>query len=423
MPENPTSIFQLDEFKEYAGAWSARQTNLAYRKAYYTGEVYASIRDRFMALGQLSAMLGPRLYRGTKALFLPLQRAVHVDAGIIPGGWQLAPEQAEVYGPAMRQILAWSDWAVDGVLYVHYGAMCGLAGLKVADVRQAGRVLIKPLDPMGFMLSHASQYDPTPAIAFVVEERRDLSGKPYEYAEVITAEAIRTFRAGAPYGYDGRPAEYQNAQGQIPIVEIKHINSGHVLGESTAQAAFPLLDEVNELASYLADIIKKHSEAQWAIAGAEPSDLVKSGDNVWFMPKDATAQALVAGIDIKGVLEFINTIRSEVHGALPELAFDDIRNKTQIATATLEIQLMELVLKIKRARPNYDHGLADALRLAGRAAGGMGLRELAALDDEALSFDASRDILPIDKLTAMQIEQAALSLEQQRALVAPGEGN
>lgn len=413
------SLFDLDEFRPYAAQWAARQTELAHRRAYYDGTIYANVRDRFAALGKLSTTLGPRVYRGTKALFLMLARAVDVDAGIIPGGWTFADTAPPAWNAAAQTVFAWSDWATDGVLYVHYGAQYGVTGLKVADLRDRGRVRISPLDPCTFLLIRSGQYDPSPRMAIIIETRMDGDGDDYEYAEVITAETIRTFVDGEPAGVEGRAAEYPNLMGVVPVIERHHMLTGEPFGEATAQRVFPLLDEVNELASYLADIIKKHAEAQWLIRGADASDLVKSGDNVWFIPDPAgDAKAIVAAIDIPGVLAFIQAIRNEVQDGLPELAFAELKSKTQIATATLEIQLMELVLKVKRCRPNYDHGLADALRIAGRAAATMDLSELSeltALDDEALAFDAERPILPLDKETQLRLKK----LEQDLARTAP----
>ncbi len=198
------SIFELDEFKGYAAQWEARQQELAHRKAYYDGTIYKNVRDAFLALGKLSAMLGPRLYRGTKALFLMLSRAVDVDAGIVPGGWKLKEDAPKSWETAIKQVLAWSDWATDGVLYVHYGAEYGVTGLKVADLREQGRVVIKPLNPCCFMLVRNGQYDPTPRLAFVIEERTNDAGEKYEYAEVIEPARVRTFVDGEPMGVDGR---------------------------------------------------------------------------------------------------------------------------------------------------------------------------------------------------------------------------
>ncbi len=414
MTETIKSIFDTPEFKPYAARWKSRLTELTRRRNYYDGSIYTDYRQRLGNAG----WLWPKLYKGIKALYLPLSRAVDVDAGIVPGGWTLADDAPIAWQPAIKQVFDWSDWVRDGVLYIHYGSQYGVTGLKVSDLRDAKRVQVKPIKPTSFMMidpADTGDYDRTPTISFIVEDRIDEAGEKYEYAEVITASDVRTFRDGQPWPFGGREANYVNELGFVPLVEAEHIKTGEAYGESTYQKVIPLLDEVNELASYLADIVKKNAEPQWVVFGAEASDLLRSGDNVWFVPGDGRVEALLPKIDVAGVLEFVREIRDQVTGGLPELAFDELKAKTQIATATLELQLMELVLKIKRCRPNYDHGLADALRMAGRAGASMGLRELARLDDEALAFDEERPVLPLDAETAIRLEMQALALERERA--------
>ncbi|HEX9925301.1 MAG TPA: hypothetical protein VGD99_21775 [Anaerolineae bacterium] len=409
------SIFDTDEFKPFKGRWQARLKELDRRRKYYDGSIYKAVREQV-------GWLWPRLYKGIKPLYLPLARAVDVDAGIVPGGWALPDGSTEqpfnaAWQPAINRVLDWSDWDRDGVLYVHFGAQYGVSGLKISDLRDAGRVIVRPVKPTCFLLIEAGDYDDTPQVGIYVEIRLDAAGKEYEYAEVVTVEAVRTFKDGLAQEFGGRQPEYKNELLFVPFVEIEHIKTGEMWGESTYQKAIPLLDEVNQLASYLADIIGKNAEPQWAVVGAEPSDLVKSGDNIWFLPTGADVKAVLPSVDIPGILDFVREIRDQVHGALPEMAFDELRKKDQIATATLELQLLELVLKVRRCRPNYDHGLADALRMAGRAARTMtGLAELGVLDDEALAFDKERPVLPLDPETAMQLELQALALERERSM-------
>lgn len=81
---------------------------------------------------------------------------------MIPGGWALRADgrpsttaQDAPVSPiagALKQINTWSKWQTRGVLYVHYGALYGTAGLKVSDVRGAQRVEVNALDPRTFML-------------------------------------------------------------------------------------------------------------------------------------------------------------------------------------------------------------------------------------------------------------------------------
>lgn len=383
------SLFDRDEFKPFKAQWDRRQSELARRHDYYTGEVYNRHKYRF------GWWLGQRLYRGIRPLFLPFARAVDVDAGIIPGGWAFKQEAPDAWRTARKQLFAWSEWATQGVLYVHYGAIFGVSGLKVADLRDEKKVVIAPVDPRTFTLVRAGGYSQAPVMAITLEQREGADGTPYEYAEVITAQEIMTFRNGQPEGYEGRPERYPNALGAVPIIEVRHIETGTALGECTFQKAMMILDELNELGSYLADIIKKHAEPQNVVTGAAKSEL-KKGDNVWFLPEGAKVDSLIAEIDIAGVQGFLTQLSDNVHEALPESAFDELKSKAEIATATLELQLQELVLKVKRARPNYDSGLIKALRLAGKAAADMGLSDVAPLDDEMLELDNERPVLRAD---------------------------
>jgi len=403
------SIFELPEFKPYERAWNIRIKTLTTRAKYYDGSIYDD------AINGLS-WLAPRIGQSIEPLYLPLGSAVDVDAGIIPGGWKLPDEDARAKGwqNAIDTVFDWSNWDTDGVLFVHYGAQYGVSGLRVADLRDVGRVIVQPIDPTLFMTIGMRAYDNTPDMSIMIERREDTDGKTFEYAEVITPSSIRTFKDGMPHGFDGRDPEYTNELKFVPFVEIRHIETGKPFGECTFQKAIRLLDSVNRMASDLKKIIDKNSDPQWAIMGAEPSELNHSSDNAWFLPADAKVQILVPQIDIEGVLAFIKEIAINVKKALPEKSFDDLREKDQIATATLELQLMELVLKVKRCRPNYDKGLKLALQMAGKAAKTMNLPEIAVLDDEELRFDDERPILPVDEEGQIKLEIARLELEQLR---------
>lgn len=420
------SIFGLDEFKPLENQWLARSHELARRASYYDGSIYSKQRDRLMGMGR---RVPDRFYRGIKPLYLPLARAVDVDTGIVPGAWAWPSEEDLPDGVSLAQLMAWkagrkllfdmSHWQRRGVLYVHNGAVFGVSGLRVANVRTRQEIQLCPCSPQNFMLVEADEYDSTPVMAIWIEHRT-VAGAIVEYAEVIEPGRVRTFLDGMPKGVAGRLPEYPNELGFVPFVEVAHMETGAVLGESTFQKTIPLLDEVNELASYLADVIRKHTDPQWIATGVEPVELHR-GDNTWFLPAGASADTVTPDLDIDGVLAFLQEIRRNVEGSLPELAFDELKAKDQIATATLELQLMELVLKIKRVRPNYDQGLIDAMRMAGMAAREMGLPEIALLDDDDLTLNEDRPVLPVSRLDEIAVEEAELALKVQEQL-SGGEG-
>lgn len=390
------SIFDLDEFAPYRDDWDARQFEFNRRESYFDGSIYNSVY-------LLAGVLPVPLLRPIKGLFLPVARAVNVDAGIIPNRWMLAPRAAR-FATALKTLLAWSQWQRDGVLFVHYGALYGNSGLRISDLRAEARVIVKPISPRCFMLVGASLYDSTPRLALVVESHRDSDGSEFEYAEVTTPEDIRTFKNGKLFGFGGRPHTYPNALHFVNFVEVQHIANGKAIGDCAFVRAMPLLDSLNEMATGLGGVIAEAVEPQAVVIGSEDTVLERSSGKIWYLPeKDMDAKFLVPNVDIHGAIEFMDRLINQVEKSMPELAFDELTSKNQIATASIELQLLELVLLIQRARPNYDGGLALALRLAGRAAKDMGVSDIAILDSEELAFDEERPVLPFTTTQQAQL--------------------
>ena len=412
-----SSIFDLREFKPLREKWDARQKELSARGGYYDGSIYKKALDGLW-------FLGPKANGAVRPLFLPFARAVDVDAGVIPGGWEFPKEEArsDVWSKARDALFDASQWDTNGVLFVHYGAKYGVSGLRVSD--SGGRVMVSPVDPTRFMLIYGDFYSPSPTMALWIENRVDEDGKKYEYAEVITPKAISTFKNGEPFSFAaGVETTYDNPQGVIPIVECVHINDGTELGECTYQKAIVLLDEVNGMATRLSENIKKNDEAQTVITGAEPTDLQRGSDWAWFLPNGATAEFLVPRIDIPGVLEFIKEIKQGVHDALPELSFDEIKKAGQIATQTIELQLMEFVIKVQLTRPNYDRALVEAMKLAGAAAARLNISAISPLNDPELILDKKRPVLPVMPKDAIDLQMAQIELDNMRNASGAQEGS
>ena len=406
------TIFALPEYKQFRSAWDARRTELKRRRRYYDGTMYSELTD---ALGWLA----PRLGKEIKPLFLPLARAVDVDAGIIPGGWTLGDEEisetvVQSWTEAQAFLFKASGWQTRGVLYVHYGAQYGVVGLRTVLSKQNDVVKLGTVDPLRFMLIYEGgtplDREDLPVMSISAKTLK-VDGKRVEFAEVITRDLIRTYLGGVPWASDGE-VEWQNELEEVPYIEVRHIETGDMLGESTYAKAMPLLDEVNHHATALSKIIKDHAEPQWAVIGAAATDLSHSGDNIWFIPEGGDVRIILPQVDIPGMLEFIREIKDGVKEALPELSFDELRTQKQIAAETLSIQLIELVLKIQRTRPNYDQGLVQAMQMCGRAGKIAGISEIVPLDDPDLAMDENREILPLDPLTRINIEMQELALER-----------
>lgn len=402
------SLFDLDEFKDLKESFAARRSRFRdywrYFKAEYNGgnSVFASAPSNY---------LNNLFQASIKPIFTPLARAVRIDAALIPGEWKLDKNNAQ-HEAALARLFRMSKWDTEGDLWVKFAAAMGESAIRIVDDRLAQTVRLMPMRPDTYITRSFSFYDQTPRQLISIYEQQE-GGKDVEYAEVIDAATVRTFRNGEPYAMNpAYGAEYANALGFVPVVVCLHDN-GEGQGEATFDDVLTALDQVNQQATYMAQIIERHFEPQWAAFGAEPGDLEKSGDSVWFFPEGSDIKAILAQVDFEGLLAFIKEIKTEMKESLPELAFAKLVGVERVAAATIELQMAEAVFKIRSMRKAHDQALAEAVMLAGRAATGMG-NELAGLDDPMLAFDKNRPVITIDALTRLQIEQQRESTELAR---------
>lgn len=413
MASKINSVFDQDEFKPYRARYETRRERALRRRRYYDGTIYDDGAFK----------LAHKLYAQTKSLFALLARAVDLDVAFVPGmmdPWALADGTPQAIIDAQQLLYEWSSWDTEGEEWLEDGATCGEAAIKIVPDLDMGVVRLQRLRPeiAYYTDTHwqAAAGMAQPLLLIVDPESVADDGRLYEYAEAITPGEVRTYRNGEPWGYHDNPDRYPNPLGFVPVVWSKNDSESR----PTFAKAQPQLNSVNELASYLADIIGRHAEPQWAAKGVEEGELEKSGDNVWFLPAGAEVSAILATVDIEGTLAFINAVKDETKANLPELAFDDLRAKDQIATETLKVQLIELVAKIWKMRRRYDAALVDAHVMAATAAAASGIGDLSALLTPH-AFDYKRDVLPVSRLEQIRLEEAELGLELQRQAMG-GEG-
>lgn len=398
-----TSIFDIDEFSHLADAYAARK-NRAFRFwQYYKAEIYLS------SASGLTAAINQRISDSILPLFTPLARAVDLDVALIPGGWQLDDESADLQEP-VDLIFRQSRWPIEGSLFVKFFCAMGISGLYVvaSDITDADTFILQSLRPDEFIIEPAGPFDHVPAMAILIE-LSVVDDEGMEKATVIEPDQIRIFENGERLSTDNNPL------GFVPVVECIN-DPGDGRGEPVFENAVKPLDQVNLQATHLANIIQKHVEPQWAAIGAEPGDLEKSGDVVWFFPEGSDVKAVLASVDFDGVLDFIKEMKLEVKESLPELGLSKLVGIERVAAATIELQMAEAVFKIRHLRQAIDLCVADALRLAGRAMTALNLQTpIAGLDTKELAFDADRPVLSLDALTRLQIEQAQINTSLQRS--------
>lgn len=411
MADASKSVFELPEFKHYQNRFQERAIRFGRYRLYYSGKIYDDHAFK----------LAHKLYAQTKALLSFLARAVDLDVALVPGvmkPWELAEGTPEKVVAAQSALYEASSWDTEGDSWLEDGATCGEGMLKIVPDEATRQIRMQRLRPELCLLTKHFDAESQQAVdlALIVDRSMtDHEGEQFEYAEAITPTEIRTYRNGAPHGFHGNPDRYPNPLGFVPVVLTKNDADCR----PTFAKALPQVDSVNELASYLGDIIGRHIEPQWFAAGVDPSDFTKDGGNVWIAPPpDAKIQALVADIDIEGTLHFVQELKEETKSNLPELAFDDLRAKDQIAAETLEIQLIELDAKIWKMRRRYDAGMVDAHMMAAMASVTYGFGDLAVLLAPH-GFDWKRPVRPFSEFEQIRMEEARLNLELLRSATSP----
>jgi len=408
MAENISSIFDLPEFKPYHDVFRARANRFGTYWKYYKAEVYKGESYKTV-VGQA---VGQRIANMVRPLFTPLARAVNLDVALIPGEWQLN-EWTRPHKAVIDTLFEQSKWDVQGDLFVKFVVSMGEAALYVVDDRENKTVMWQVLRPDSYLPIYRSAFDPTlRKLILFTEAPLEGDGDMAEVAFVLEPDKVRTFHGGELTPFMGRPVEYANPLGFVPAVVCQN-DPGDGMGEPTFDDAIASLDQVNLQATYLANIIQKHAEPQWATFGAEPGDLEKSGDKVWFFPEGSDVKAVLAQVDFEGVLKFIQEVKEEVKESLPELAIAKLVGVQRVAAATIELQLAEAVFKIRRLRKPIDMALAEALRMTGKIATDMGNSEVGVLDVVGLGMDKKRPVITLDALTRTQIQQAEMSQELQ----------
>lgn len=407
------SVFDLDQYKPLQGIFQTRQTRF--------GRFWKCYKARATdAMGEFTSPEGnytsTTIANAVRPLFTPLARTVEIDVALIPGGWKLDPE-AMSHKPAMKQIFLWSRWATEGDIFVRYAVSMGEAGLWVRDDRPNNKIILQAVRPENFVADYAQPWDETPRLVLFVSKTQGDGDDEIEEATAVTANRIITY-------LDGEQLEdRENTLGFVPLVVCK-MDVGDGLGEPTFADSLTALDQVNRQASYMSSIIQKHAEPQWAVFGADPTDLTKDGTSVWYFPEGSDVKAILASVDFPGLLAFIQEIKTEMKEGLPELAFAKLVGVERVAAATIELQMAESVFKVRRLRKITDEAVACGMRIAGRVAASMGLAELAGLNDPLFQFDEERAVVAVDAMTRLQIEQAGnsaqvgkLALERERTLM------
>jgi len=371
----------------------------------------------------------PGAYAKLRAVFNQITKIVDVDARFAMGERLQVHTEPPVEG-AINRLWEMSDFQQDKYLLARYGACCGDAFLKVVDNRPwelnpdpdpQVPVLLNVLPPDAV----APRYDP--------HDRRRMLACKIEYVhgrevhkEVITRDEILIYDPRDPE----RVAErYANPLGFIPIVHIRNLDIGEEFGLCSFHNLLPTVDALNELASFMFDMVRVYADPVIIGRGMERGSLRKQTVDeagrpvatVWWVPNpDGSFEFLEWSGNLPDVLAFLDRIQAAIERNTPELTLSGLRERQDLSGYSLSLHLVELVRKINEMRGNYFTAVEQANRMALRI---LELQGHGDFGDTTHRIIAD-PVLPVDderQLKALQMENQVLRIKS-RATVAAERG-
>jgi hypothetical protein len=371
----------------------------------------------------------PDLYAKMRAIFNQITKIVDTDARFAMGERLQVQAEPGVEG-GINRLWEWSDFQQEKYLLSRDGACCGDAFVKVVDNRPwelnpdpdpevPVRLNVLPPDAV------APRYDP--------HDRKHMLACKIEYVhgrdihkEVITPEEILLYDERDP---DRVVATYPNPLGFIPIVHIRNLDIGEEFGLCSFHNLLPTVDALNELASFMMEIVKLYADPVIIGRGMERGSLRKQTVDadgrpvatVWWVPTpEGSFEFLEWRGNLPDVLAFLDRIQAVIERSTPELTLSGLQDRKDVSGYSISLHLIELVRKIEEMRGNYFTALEAANRMALRILEMQGRGEFGDMSHRVIGDP----VLPVDderQLRVLQMENQVLRIKS-RATVAAERG-
>lgn len=309
------------------------------------------------------------LYAKIKPLFNMCGQAARLDAASVLAYPVTVSSEQVAIEKGISEV--WRRSQLQSQLHklVLYGAVYGDVFLRLANETTKPQIIVHP--PTEFDV----RYDPHDAT------RIDMAELSYNFFEnVATSVGMRTYTLriypdryetyldGKPHTYDARGQTWDNPLGFVPAVHIKLIDIGNLYGAATFHEILPQLDAVNEIASQMAEIIRIHSEPQIVAYNVKKGSLSKGSDDkatttVWYANRVAGSEVdpkvtlLEWSGNIQGMTEYIDWCKRNAEEQLEEWHIKRVREQNQVSGYSVELQLVELLLKLQSMRRQAVQGL------------------------------------------------------------------
>ncbi len=371
----------------------------------------------------------PGLYAKMRAIFNQITKIVDTDARFAMGERLQIHAEPDVEA-AVNRLWEWSGFQQEKFLLARYGSCCGDAFIKVVDNRPwelnpdpdpkvPVRLNVLPPDAV------APRYDPHDRSRLLACKIEYIHGRDI-HKEVITPEEILLYDERDP---DRVAARYPNPLGFIPIVHIRNLDIGEEFGLCSFHNLLPTVDALNEIASFMLEIVKLYADPVIVGRGMERGSLRKQTVDadgrpvatVWWVPTpEGQFEFLEWRGNLPDVLAFLDRIQASIERNTPELTLSGLRDRQDVSGYSISLHLIELVRKIDEMRGNYFTGLERANRMALQI---LELQGKGEFPDPSHRIVAD-PVLPVDderQLRILQMENQVLRIKS-RATVAAERG-
>lgn len=334
-----------------------------------------------------------RLYPNLRGIYNPVTRLTNAYVASIVGG-KLDPlagdgtvrrtalpilTEHENLRQPISKLWQWSNFDIKKALAPRFGAATGNFGIRLVDDPERGQVRFEivpawevtdvQLDGVDNVIYWRQEY---PYEESDEQANGHVFTSVHTFALEIDKDEFRTYRDGLLYGFaenNGQEA-WPNPYGFVPALWVKHIDTGTDLGLCAYHASIPVINTLNEVASHLAEQVKKSVHPQWFVSGAtEPkSGSFLAGLKVWWSPNDnARAQVLNDKLDIGGVVLMMKDVMEELEKSHPLLNFYVVRNRIGSGDLTgraVHTMLYDIEHDVNEAQMPYDSAWVRAHKMA-----------------------------------------------------------
>jgi len=414
-------------------------------RAYYLSNgLYEVLREKFSGLNYSDDLIRP--------LRNPAYRVVEFYAAKLwPGSLEtgipiVAKKRQKQLSEVIEQIHAMSNWATEKQAVARNFPMYGDVFLKVATrsstAGQIERVFIQNLEPQTVTEFDADERSYLTYIRLDIPQTRRMADgktKPYMLTEVWDKSTMLFRRWEHERGIGmaieglGTPIEERRFAefgiDFVPVVWAPFRHIGEQRGMAAITPAIDKIDEANRQATRLHTMAFRYNKPVWALmaggmdssgrplpaprlSGTDGKTLQMASDpnkdDILPLPGSSTLAPLVPALDYASVLELIRDQMVEIRRDLPEMAYSELQEQSNLSGIALRYMLEAAVDRCIEVRGNLDAALVRAHQIAmtiGSKAGlfqGLGTFEQGAFDHQI----GDRPILSLGELDRAGIVKA-----------------